>query len=256
MRSPQPHARWPRAWRVVAALLVVALTPCVAIGAHLADAVTDTSARVVFRDDFNGTRLDAAKWNASWFGDGTRASDPVSSKEDDCYDPDHVLLKSGYLILVAMPQPCRGYAYTSGLVNTNGKFHFTTGVLKARVWLPPGVGSTVDWPGIWTDGRDWPYDGEIDVLEGLDGHDCWHVHTVNPTVGACAAIKGGWHIVEMHRTKTSLTFFYDGKRVGVASTRTFAAAPHYLVVNLAVSKAISPPEQAAFMLVDWIQGTT
>jgi beta-glucanase (GH16 family) len=143
----------------------------------------------------------------------------------------------------------------SGLVNTNGHFSFTTGVLKARVWLPPGNGSTVDWPGIWTNGQHWPNDGEIDVLEGLAGHDCWHVHTVRPTVGTCGSIKGGWHIIEMIRTKTTLTFFYDNKKVGTASTSAFANSPHYIVFNLAVSKAISPPEKPAFMLVDWVQVT-
>ena len=124
------------------------------------------------------------------------------------------------------------------------------------MWLPPGSGSTVDWPGVWTDGQHWPNDGEIDVLEGLGGHDCWHVHTVKPTVGTCASIAGGWHTVEMDRTKTTLTFVYDGKKVGTASTSGFANAPHYLVLNLAVSKSISPPEKAAFMLVDWIQVTS
>ena len=94
------------------------------------------------------------------------------------------------------------------------------------------------------------------MLEGLGGHDCWHVHTVKPTVGTYASITGGWHTVEMDRTKTTLTFVYDGKKVGTASTSGFANAPHYLVLNLAVSNSISPPEQAAFMLVDWIQVTS
>jgi beta-glucanase (GH16 family) len=271
MNSSQPYARWTRAWRVVALLLVVALTPCVVVGSRLAEAVTNANAptgtnasasssaksrpKVVFRDDFRGNRLDAKKWNPSWFGHGASPSNPVNSKENDCYSPQEVMLRRGYLILAAVPHNCLGHGYMAGLVNTNGKFSFVTGVLKARVWLPPGQGATVDWPAIWTDGQHWPNDGEIDVLEGLAGHDCWHVHTVKPTVGACASIKGGWHTVEMDRTKTSLTFFYDGKKVGTASTSAFADRPHYLVLNLAVSRYISPPEKPAFMLVDWIQVT-
>jgi beta-glucanase (GH16 family) len=265
------HAPWMRAWRVVAKLLVIALAPCLVIGARLADAVVDagtyappratvpahaaSTAKVLFRDDFKGNRLDPSKWNPSWYGHGSSPSKPVNSSEDDCYDPKHVFVKNGFLILAAQPDKCLGHAYTSGLVNTNDKFSFTTGVLKARVWLP-GNGSTFDWPGVWTDGRHWPDDGEIDVIEGLAGHDCWHVHTTKPTVGACASITDGWHTVEMDRTKTSLTFFYDGKKVGTASTSLFATSPHYLVLNLAVSKSISPPEKPAFMLVDWIQVTT
>lgn len=256
----QPHARWTRAWRVVALVLVVALAPCVVIGARLADAASDTSAstntsaKVVFRDDFNGNKLDTARWNPSWFGNGSNPTKPVNGQEDTCYDPNQVMVKNGYLILAAIPRTCLGHSYMSGLVNTHGKFSYTTGDLKARVWLPGG-GSTVDWPGVWTDGTHWPNDGEIDVVEGLSGHDCWHVHTTRPTVGACTSMAGGWHIVEMMRTKTSLTFFYDGKKVGSATPSAFADSPHYLVLQLAVSKAISPPMKPALMLVDWIQVT-
>jgi beta-glucanase (GH16 family) len=249
------HARWTRAWRVVAVLLAAGLVPCAAIGSRLANAETSTSAKVVFRDDFSGKRLDASHWNASWFGSGSAASNPVNSKEDDCYDPKQVSVQNGYLVLAAIPHSCLGHAYMSGLVNSDGKFNFTTGTLSARVWLP-GENSTVDWPGVWTDGRHWPDDGEVDLVEGLDGHDCWHVHSVKPTVGDCAAITGGWHIVKYVRTTSSLTFYYDGKKIGSASTSSFARSPHYLVLNLAVSKSVSPPEKPALMLVDWVEVTT
>jgi beta-glucanase (GH16 family) len=236
-------------------LLAAGLLPCIAIGSHLADAVTTSSTKVAFRDDFTGKQLDARKWNASWFGSGSAPSKPVNGSEDDCYAPKQVSVQSGYLVLAAEPQSCLGHAYMSGLVNSNGKFSFTTGTLSARVWLP-GDNSTVDWPGVWTDGAHWPNDGEVDLVEGLAGHDCWHVHTVKPTVGACASITGGWHVVKYVRTTTSITFYYDGKKVGSTSTSAFAKSPHYLVLNLAVSKSVSPPEKPALMLVDWVEVTT
>jgi beta-glucanase (GH16 family) len=254
MTSSHLHARWIGAWRVVVVALIVAFTPCMTIGTHLANATTTASPKVVFRDDFNGKTLDRSKWNPSWFGSGSSASQPVNSKEDDCYSPGQASVKSGYLVLAAVAHSCLGHGYMSGLVNTSGKFSYTTGTLKARVWLP-GTTSTVDWPGVWTNGQHWPNDGEIDLLEGLAGHDCWHVHSTGPTVGGCASIAGGWHTIELDRTKTALTFFYDNKKVGSASTSGFSASPHYLVLNLAVSKAVSPPEKPTFMLVDWVQVT-
>src|SRR5262249_49466714 len=123
MTPTQPNARWTRAWRVLAPLFLVALTPSVVIGTRLADAVpkstahTNASAKVVFRDDFNGTRLDASKWNASWFGNGSNPSKPVNGQEDDCYDPNQAIVKSGYLIIAAVPHNCLGHSYMSGLVN-------------------------------------------------------------------------------------------------------------------------------------------
>jgi beta-glucanase (GH16 family) len=256
MSSLHHSARWIRAWRVVIPILVVALSPCVLVGAHLAQAVNDQSEKVVFRDDFNGTRLDASKWNASWFGNGSNASKPVNGAENTCYDPHQVVVKNGYLVLAAVPQKCLGYQYSSGLVNSNGKFSFTTGVMTARIWLYSSTGRTVDWPAVWTNGQHWPNDGEIDVLEGLGGHDCWHVHTLKPTVGTCSSMTGGWHVVKLVRTKTSLTFFYDGKKVGTSSPSMFVNCPHYLVLELAVSNVYSPPMKPAFMLVDWVQVTT
>src|SRR3954453_7706434 len=100
MRPSHRHARWSGAWRTVAALLVVALAPCIAVGARTANADSNASAapRVLFRDDFRGTKLDTSKWNPSWFGHGTSVSKPVNDAEDDCYDPKQAVLQNGYLI--------------------------------------------------------------------------------------------------------------------------------------------------------------
>jgi hypothetical protein len=80
---------------------------------------------------------------------------------------------------------------------------------------------------------------------------------MRPTVGGCASgMGGGWHILKMQRTRSTLTFFYDGRKMGSESTSMFPSSPHYLIFNLAVSKTISPPERPALMLVDWVQVTT
>ena len=254
--SSHKHAGGARRWRVVTALLALGLIPTFVPSLHSRTADAAPS-KVLFRDDFNGTKLDASKWNPSWFGNGSSPTHPVNSLENDCYDPRQVSVSGGHLMLTAVPRACLGHAFASGLVNTHGKFQFVTGTFSARVWLPGGTGATIDWPGVWTDGEHWPNDGEIDLLEGLNGHDCWHVHTVKPTVGNCAnAMGGGWHVVKLERTHTTLTFFYDGKRMGTESAGLFANSPHYLVLNLAVSKVISPPERPAYMLVDWVQVRT
>lgn len=254
--SSHKHAGGARWWRFGAVLLAIGLIPTFVPDLHTTSA--QAQPKVVFRDDFNGTRLDASKWNASWFGSGNNPSNPVNGLENDCYDPHQVSVKNGVLILAAVPRSCLGHSYASGLVNTHGKFQFLTGIFSARVWLPGGGDNRViDWPGVWTDGARWPTDGEVDLLEGLNGHNCWHVHTVRPTVGGCAnSMGGGWHVVKYERTRTTLTFYYDGKKMGTESASLFPNSPHYLILNLAVSKVISPPERPAFMLVDWVQVRT
>ena len=60
-----------------------------------------------------------------------------------------------------------------------GKFSFTYGFIEARLWLPgvPGnPGDVANWPGLWTDGKNWPEDGEIDIAEGIHGQVCAHFH--------------------------------------------------------------------------------
>lgn len=210
-------------------------------------AVTKT---ILFSDSFNGRTLDKTKWNDTWGGDPSKG---VNGSEDDCYASSQVNVGGGQLTLTAIKKPCLGKNWTSGLINTNGHFSFTTGTLRARVCLQ-GARTIDDWPGIWTDGQHWPNDGEIDLLEGLGGDGEWHVHSTSPTIGG-GSLGVGCHRVKYVRTASSATFFYDGVNVGTASTASFSRSSHYLVLNLAVSPSISPPEVPAQMHVDWVQVT-
>ena len=59
----------------------------------------------------------------------------------------------------------------------SGGFQFTYGVVEALVYIPPSASSAIaNWPAVWTDGQDWPADGEDDILEGLGGSACFHFH--------------------------------------------------------------------------------
>ena len=58
-------------------------------------------------------------------------------------------------------------AWTSGRINSKGKFKFKYGLVEVRAKLPPLLGS---WPAIWMMGDNidtlgWPYCGEIDIME-------------------------------------------------------------------------------------------
>ena len=58
-------------------------------------------------------------------------------------------------------------AWTSGRINSKGKFRFQYGLVEVRAKLPPLLGS---WPAIWMMGDNidtlgWPRCGEIDIME-------------------------------------------------------------------------------------------
>jgi beta-glucanase (GH16 family) len=207
----------------------------------------------IFHDEFVGGKLNAAKWNNGWFGDGVHPTKAVNGAGDACNDPAQVSVGGGQLTITASKRACLGYPWASGLINTNGKFAFTTGTVEIGIWLP-GSTRVDDWPTAWSNGQHWPNDGEIDLVEGLGGHGAWHVHSTGPTVGG-GNLGPGYHVVKYVRTTSTVTVFYDGVQVGSASTSRFANSPHYLILELAVSKSISPPEVAAQVHYDFVRVT-
>lgn len=219
----------------------------------------------LFGDEFNGTSLDRSKWRPNWLaGTDDAITKPVNSAELSCYDPAQVSVSGGYLHLRAVDRSCRAnngvtYPYASGLVESAHDFTFTYGRVEARIWLPAGSGSAAaNWPAFWANGTgSWPVTGELDVMEGLEGHACWHFHSPAGGPGGCApwSSPAGWHTFAADWQPGSVTYFYDGQQVGrIASGIT--ASPMYLIFNLGLSTTISPPVHLpSEMLVDWVRVT-
>jgi beta-glucanase (GH16 family) len=211
----------------------------------------------VFDDEFSGTSLDAGSWSTGWFDPGG-ISGPVNSEELECYDPTHAVVAGGELDLelTQKTETCdnRVEPYASGMITTDGKFSYTHGFLEARVWLPGGA-SVADWPALWAVGHTWPEDGELDVVEGLDGQACWHFHNTSGAQGGCetASFTSGWHTFGADWEPGSVTWYYDGVPVGSA-TSGITAAPMYLALNLAADDEYGGPLQTpATLRVDYVR---
>jgi beta-glucanase (GH16 family) len=219
----------------------------------------------IFDDEFNQSGLNTSDWSTGWFGSGITGG--VSSTEPECYDPSHVVEGSDELDLNFSQgaESCDGssHPYTSGMVTTDGKFSFTYGLIEARVWLPTtSNGQVADWPSVWTDGQNWPDDGEIDLVEGLEGQACahWHGPTdsgagYGPNGGSgCPAgtYTGGWHTFAADWEPGIVTWYYDGKNIGCIETSGTAcgnynsqitSSPMYLILSLGsnASNTITAP---------------
>jgi beta-glucanase (GH16 family) len=200
---------------------------------------------LVFSAVFTGRALSRAGWSKGWLGPGI--TPPVDRQELECYAPGNVTVAGGalQLSLIRQAHSCGGRVrpYTSGLVNTDGKFEFTHGFMQARIWLPGRSGGRiVNWPAFWADGQNWPQDGEIDVLEGLGGKACWHF--VNPATvrGGCAAgtFGNGWHTFGADWEPRSITYYYDGRAVGTIKSG-ITHAPMYLILNNATARLYRIP---------------
>ncbi len=241
---------------VLVSTVLLGLTAFVA-GGHF-HAAGATAPSYLFRDEFNGTTLDVSHWQPNWLGASNASiTKPINGAELSCYDPAQVREPGdGYLHLSAAHRTCRTdsgttYAYASGLVETNGRFSFTNGVLEARVWLP-GTSAIQDWPAVWTDGTgSWPATGESDIMEGLSGKACFHYHSPAGGPGGCAAGNfTGWHTYGEEVRNGTATYYYDGVKIG---SETTVVAPHYIILNLGVGGyggAVAAPVE---MLVDYIR---
>ena len=93
-----------------------------------------------------------------------------------------------------------------------------------------------NWPAWWTNGEDWPYDGENDIMEGLSsGNPCYHFHSPSGGPGGCK--KGyfsGWHVYGALWEPGKVRYYYDGVQVGTITTGV-TSSPMYLILNYAVS---------------------
>ncbi|MEJ2604808.1 MAG: family 16 glycosylhydrolase, partial [Gammaproteobacteria bacterium] len=130
--------------------------------------------QVVFEDEFEGTELDLSKWNIDE-GDGCPDLCGWGNNEAQVYSADNITVGGGVLTIEGR-QEADG-TFTSGRINTKGKFDFQYGRVEVRARLPEGQGT---WPGIWLLHSDpdvygpWPASGEIDIVEsfnlGVDGN--------------------------------------------------------------------------------------
>jgi len=131
--------------------------------------------KLVWHDEFNKTgKPDSTKWS---YEQGF-----VRNEELQWYQPENASVKNGLLILEGRRErvenkeydptssdwrKSRRYAhYTSGSVNTEGKYAFRYGIITVRARIDTAGGM---WPAIWTvgeaPGRYWPAIGEIDIME-------------------------------------------------------------------------------------------
>ena len=198
---------------------------------------------LVWHDEFQGDTLDHLKW---------RVEDAalVKNNELQYYSPDEVYLRNGVLVLRSGKRSVGGRAYTSGLVDTRGKFAQQYGRFEVRAKLPPGQGM---WPAHWLlpeDGR-WP--PEIDIMESK-GHEPnivymtnhWGVWPNNKHEGDTYTgpdFAKDFHVFAVEWEPDEIRWFVDEKQ-GFSTTANIPAGRFYIILNTAVGGMFpGPPDK-------------
>ena len=254
-------------------LLIIALVSCKKnLKAGDGSAGSSTAPRaiayqLVWADEFNGTSLNTSNWNID-------VGNPGVNSEQEYYQASNVTETGGNLVITAQNQSVAGQPFTSGKIDTYGKFSTTYGRIEARIALPMVQGM---WPAFWmlgnsiNTGTGWPECGEIDIME--------QVNTNNTILGTMHWFDGGntqygsststsntpadFHIYAVEWNNQSINWYVDNTLYvtgnisnNVNNTGAFQD-PFYIILNLAVGGTLSGPTVntgalPTSMLVDYV----
>lgn len=239
--------------------------------------------KLVWHDEFNGTRLDTAKWNIL-------IRENSKHRELQYYVPDEVYVENGLLRIRSRVRKYGSKEYTSGRLDTKGKFAPVYGRFEIRAKLPKGKGL---WPAHWLypQDRDWrmeklmedavaggkeslipeerPWYSEIDIMEFL-GHEA---NVLYGTFHYCSfdgtrrSSSGKWtgtvdytsdfHIYALEWEPDSLRWYIDGQLIHKTASG-IPHKPHYLILNTAIGGSWpgNPDSTSTFPQfhdIDWVR---
>jgi beta-glucanase (GH16 family) len=249
--------------------------------------VSSQTYKLVWEDNFNGTTLDSSKWNVE---QKIGVWNTGSNHEFQHYKKENVTVGSdgsgnNCLILKAKKEEYNGYHFTSGRVNTKGKFAFKRGKLEASIKIPDLANGL--WPAFWTLGytpTGWPDCGEIDVLEMghaagitagkqnsyIGSHLFWgpYPRDFGNNYTAVQNLSSGFfkHTVVWTETQISVYFNdsstpYFSMGINGSDTEEFRNFQDYIIFNLAVGGSVPNITDIskitatfpASMYVDWVK---
>ena len=206
--------------------------------------------KLVFQDEFSYKGLpDSSKWEFEIGGDG------FGNNELQFYTKDrteNARVENGNLIIEAKKEKWEKNDYTSAKLITKNTFPFQYGTIEVRAKLPKGKGT---WPAIWMlsqNIKEWPDDGEIDIMEHVgynqgfvhaSVHTKKYNHIINTQKTDTIFIKDAsenFHIYRADWSPEKIEMFVDDKKyfTYIKTENEYEAwpfdQPFYLILNQAV----------------------
>lgn len=127
--------------------------------------------KLVWSDEFNGTSLDMSNWT---YETGHGQNGWGNQELQDYKAGNNIKFENGNLVIIPRWVKKSGMKdeITSTRIKSKGKREFKYGRMEIRAKAAKGKGT---WSAGWMlgdgtgDSRGWPYDGEIDILEAMNG---------------------------------------------------------------------------------------
>lgn len=205
---------------------------------------------LVWQDEFSGNTLDTRFWT---FEQGT-GSNGWGNNELQFYREENTRVANGYLTITAKKETFGGRDYTSSRIKTQDKKDFLYGRIDFRAKLPKGQGI---WPALWALGANintvnWPFCGEIDVMEMIGGgpgrdntvhgtvhyEDGGHKYIGGSKTLAAGNFSDKFHVFSVVWTANSIKWYVDNEEFysfdTTGANKDEFRRPYFLLINLAV----------------------
>ncbi|KAH7724159.1 hypothetical protein AAVH_08237 [Aphelenchoides avenae] len=222
--------------------------------------------QLVWSEEFDGAQLDQGRWNIE------KGYLDVNSEKEN-YQEGNLEVRDGNLVITARRERVDKQDYTSGRINTAGKFSFTYGRAEARIKLPRVQGT---WPAFWLLGANiesvgWPKCGEIDIMEQVNNEDDvlgtlhWE-HNGSADYGSKTNVgsTADWHVYAVEWDANNIRMLVDDRQyfiMDISNSEEFQQfhQPFFIILNLAVGgdltggANIDDGALPAQMLVDYVR---
>ncbi len=238
---------------------------------------------MVFNDEFEGTQLDKSKWNPTYNWGHTHNHRAYCVEENVSVSNGKLIIKGEAKRHPQAPATCKNgdktYSldYTSGAIDTRGKFEVKYGYIEGRFKMPKQLGT---WPAFWTLQDGWP--PEIDIFEVPHSRTDHHYYLHYTKTDWYAQHGSAWdheasfggvhkgpdksadfHNYGMEWDDKYMRFYFDDKLVASYNrpAELSQTTAQYIIVNLAIggwAETAETPIQVtannpAYLECDWIR---
>ena len=213
--------------------------------------------KLIWNDEFDGTKLDAGKWDI-----------PEYKRRDAYWSCKAISLDGkGHLVMSTLKE---GDKFFDGCVRTKGKFEHAMGYYVARIQLQKQPGH---WSAFWlmgngvgkigNEGRDGT---EIDIMEkpwlddrinyALHWDGYGKSHKSKGTVVKVPGIMDGWHTFGLWWKHDEYVFYVDGKETWRSNAGGVCQVPEYIKLSDETGKWAGDIKKVALpdaFLVDYVR---